>query len=84
MKKLALIFALSVPTAALAQQQPDLALLQQNLTMTRNDRNQVLDALTDALARNQIMVGDLAKAQARIRELEEKYEPAKPGDNSQK
>ena len=75
---LAAAIAAALPSApSFAQQQPDLAVLQATLNLTRNDRNQVMDALTEALARQQVLLTELAKAQARIKEIEAKGE-AKP------
>ncbi len=77
MKKLALVLALAIPSAAFAQQQqPDLTVLQTTLNLTRNDRNQVMDALTEAIARQQVILTELAKAQAKIKELEAKQAKA--------
>lgn len=59
-------------TAALAQQQPDAATLQRILASTQAQRNQFLDAFNAASARVDALTDDLARAQARIKELETK------------
>jgi septal ring factor EnvC (AmiA/AmiB activator) len=72
---LAFAFALAAIAAspALAQQQPsDPLFLQRQLAMTQATRNQLLDAITAAEARIAGMSEELAKAQTRIKELEQK------------
>lgn len=72
----AIIIAASIVTAnaAFAQQQQisEPAMLQRMLTLAQAQRNQFLDAYTVAEAHAAGLAADLAKAQARIKELEEK------------
>lgn len=77
MKKLA-VFSLLVASPALAQQQlPDVALLQRALAAMQSQRNQAMDIAAEREA--QLMV-ELAKAQAKLKEIESKPapEPGKP------
>lgn len=78
-RKVVLVAALFAITPAFAQQQPpaaDPAILQRVLATTQAQRNQLLDALNVSDARIAATAEDLAKAQARIKELEAK--PAEP------
>lgn len=67
MKKLAALILL-IASPALAQQQPDPALMQRALAAMQAQRNQALDIAAEREA--QLML-ELAKAQARIKELEQ-------------
>lgn len=73
MKKLAVFFLL-VASPALAQQLPDVALLQRALAAMQSQRNQAMDIAAEREA--QLMV-ELAKAQAKLKEIESKPAPEK-------
>lgn len=77
MKKLFVLLALlgSVSTSAIAQQQPDPAFLQRALAAMQAQRNQAQDSAAVAEARAAGLSDDLAKAQARIKEIESKSAP---------
>lgn len=66
----------ATPTAA-QQQSPDLAAAQRLLTAIETQRNQALTQHAYAEARAAGMVDELARANARIKELEPKPEPDK-------
>lgn len=69
----AFLSVLAMPALAQQQQSPsDPALLQRMLSIALGDRAQLLNSLTETQARNQGLTEDLAKAQARIKELEPK------------
>ncbi len=77
-KILFLILALAISTSARAQQQPDPVVLQRAVAALQAQRNQALDSAAAAEVRAAGLADDLAKAQARIKELEPKPEaPAK-------
>lgn len=77
MKRLALLLAL-LASPAFAQQQPDPALLQKVIGSMQAQRNQAQDTAAVAEARAAMLSDELAKAQARIKELEPKPDmPAK-------
>lgn len=76
MKRLVLLLAL-VSSPALAQQQPDPAFLQRALASMQNQRNQAMDAAARAEAIAAGLSDDLAKAQARVKELEQPKEGPK-------
>lgn len=78
MKKLILIASLLVSTSAVAQQQPDPSFMQKAINQLSAQRNQALDALAGAETRLQIANEELTKAQARIKELEEKEKKPEP------
>jgi hypothetical protein len=63
-------------SGASAQQQPEPATSQRLLEITRAQRAQFLELLTEAAARGDVLANELSKAQARIRELEKKQEDA--------
>jgi hypothetical protein len=69
-----LLVLLALSTPAFAQQQP--AKDCPTLVLTQTQRNQFLDAFNDAAVKVDALTADLAKAQAKIKELESK-EPAK-------
>jgi hypothetical protein len=68
---------LVVATSAQAQQQPDPAFLQRALAAMQGQRNQAMDVAVAQQARADGLVDDLAKANARIRELEPKPDDLK-------
>lgn len=76
MKRLALVFVLLASPAVAQQQQPDPAFLQRAITVLQAQRNAALDQAAGAEARVAQIADDLAKAQARIKELEPKAAPA--------
>lgn len=78
MKILALVIALlfSTTTISLAQQ-ADPAFLQKALGAMQSQRNQAMDALAVSEAKAQMAADQITKEQARIKELEDKYEPKK-------
>lgn len=81
MNKLLLVVALlTLPCAAWAQQQqPDPAFLQRAIKLLQQQRNQALDQAVVEKAQCDGLAEDLAKAQARIKELEAAPQPeAKP------
>ena len=67
---MAIAAALSLAAPAFAQQQPDPAFLQRALGSMQAQRNQAMDALAVSEAKSAGLADDLAKAQARIKELE--------------
>jgi hypothetical protein len=73
MKRLAILLLLAA-SPAFAQQQPDAQFLQRAIVALQTQRNQALDAAAGAEARAAGLADDLAKAQARIKELEQKQE----------
>lgn len=73
---LAAIFCLAT-TVSFAQQAPDPAFLQRVLPTLQAQRNAALDAQAVAEARAAGLADDLAKANARIKELEAKPEEKK-------
>lgn len=82
MKIFFVAFSLLFAGAALAQQQPDPALLQRAANALQAQRNQAMDALAVAEARGAGLADDLAKAQARIKELEPKQDAAPSNQRS--
>lgn len=76
MKRLAIVLAL-ISTPAFAQQQPDPAFMQRALAALQNQRNTAMDSAAAAEAKAAGLADDLAKANARITDLEKpKSEPA--------
>jgi len=77
MKRLALaLLLLATPAVAQQQQQPDPAFLQRALASMQSQRNQALDSAAIADAKAAGLAEDLAKAQARVKDLEHKADPA--------
>lgn len=78
MKRLIVIVCL-IATPAFAQQQPhpDPMTLQRAINALQAQRNQAFDLAASWEARANGLADDLAKAQARIKELEPKTEPEK-------
>jgi hypothetical protein len=70
MKKLIVLLSL-ISSPAFAEQ-PDPAFMQRAIAALQNQRNQALDAAAAAAAKAEGLSEDLVKAQARIKELEEK------------
>jgi hypothetical protein len=79
MKKMIFVLSILTASSAFAQEQPaDPVLLQRMLGTAIADRNSFLNAATEANAKLGIANEELAKARARIKELETKpAEPAK-------
>lgn len=77
MKKLLILSTFFLVSAAHAQQQqqPDPAFMQRALTALQSQRNQALDLAASQEARANGLQDDLMKAQARVKELEEKTAP---------
>jgi hypothetical protein len=71
------IAILALASAASAQQAPDPAFLQRAVTAIQTQRNQALDVAAAQQARADGLADDLAKAQARIKELEPKSDAQK-------
>lgn len=71
------ILTLAMPALAQQQQISDPAMLQRMLALAQAQRNQFLDAYTVAEAHAVGLAEDLAKAQARIKELEPKPDEKK-------
>jgi hypothetical protein len=71
------VISICIATGAFAQQRPDPALLQKIIGSMQAQRNQAMDAAAIAEARGAGLADDLAKAQARIKELEPKPEANK-------
>ncbi len=71
----AILLVLTIP--ALAQQPLDPAFLQRALGALQAQRNQAMDAAAVSEAKAAGLADDLAKAQARIKELETKKEDNK-------
>jgi hypothetical protein len=72
MKRVLTALCLFVATPALAQQAPDAAFLQRAITVLQGQRNQAMDAQAVAAAQVATLTDHLAKAKARIMELEPK------------
>jgi hypothetical protein len=72
-RNLILIVVLLLPSATLAQQ-ADPAFLQRAVSVLQTQRNEALNAAAAQQARADGLADDLAKAQARIKELEQKQE----------
>lgn len=68
--RLILIVALFFATPVFAQQAPDPAFLQRALSALQAQRNAALDAQAVVEARAAGLTDDLARAQARIKEIE--------------
>jgi hypothetical protein len=64
--------ALLASAPAFSQQQPEVATLQRAINILQMQRNQASDQTVAAELRASGLADDLAKAQARIKELEEK------------
>ena len=79
MKKIAIFGAiLALTSPAIAQQAPpDPAVLQRALSALQAQRNQAMDAAASAEIKAAGLAEDLAKAQARIKELEPKPDAPK-------
>lgn len=71
-RALILVLLLGMSSAAAQQQPADPAFLQRAVTALQAQRNQALDAAAAHEARAAGLADDLAKAQARIKELEPK------------
>lgn len=76
MKRL-LILACLLATPAIAQQQPDPAMLQRAIGAVQAQRNQALDQAASCSASAGSLADELTKAQARIKTLEQPPEPPK-------
>lgn len=76
MKRL-LILACLLATPAFAQQAPDPAMLQRAIVALQGQRNQAADNAAALEVRAAALADDLAKAQARIKELEPKPDAPK-------
>lgn len=77
-RKILIAATLMAAVAAYAQQQPDPAVMQRAMNVLQAQRNQAFDQAATAEVRAAGLADDLAKAQARIKELEPKAEvPAK-------
>jgi hypothetical protein len=70
-----IIFALTLTASGAVAQQADPQFLQRAVPVLQAQRNQALDAAAAQQARADGLADDLAKAQARIKELEQKQEP---------
>lgn len=79
-KKYGLLVGLLVSMPAYAQtppQQPDPAFMQRAIVALQTQRNNALDAQLVAEARLQGVTDELAKANAKLKELEDKKAPEK-------
>lgn len=83
MKRL-IVAALLLSSPALAQQQPpDPAFLQRALAAMQTQRNQAMDSAAVLEARLATTADDLAKANARIKEMEaKKQDPSPPSETT--
>jgi hypothetical protein len=72
----ALVFSL-ITVAAAAAQQPDAAFMQRALASLQAQRNGAMDAAAAAEAKAGLLTDELAKAQARLKQLEPKNPDAK-------
>jgi hypothetical protein len=79
MKKLIALILISVATPAVAQQ-PDPVFLQHALASIQAQRNQAMDAAAVSDAKVATLTEDLARANAKLKELE----PKKPDDGQAK
>lgn len=79
MHRLIFVAMLSLPLVSIAsaQQLPDPALMARIIGSLQTQRNAAQDSAAVAEARAAGLADDLAKAQARVKELENKYEPKK-------
>lgn len=74
----ALVLLLAFTAPAFTQQQPkDIDSI---LALVRAQRNQFLDSFNDAAVKVDSLTNDLAKANARIKELEDKAKEVKPNE----
>lgn len=78
MKWIIVTLSVIASSAAFAQQQPDTALLQRAANAIQAQRNQAMDAAAVAEARAAGLAEDLAKSNARIKELEGRATPPAP------
>lgn len=69
LRSLLLLLALTAPASA---EQPDSVFLQKAITAVQTQRNLAMDTAAVAEAKVAQLTEDLAKAQARIKELEDK------------
>lgn len=74
----ALVIFLALTASAFAQQQP--SDIDQVLALTKAQRNQFLDSFNNAAVKVDALTADLAKANARIKELEDKAKETKPNE----
>lgn len=78
MKKIIAVAIFLAASPAFAEQQPDPAFLQRAITALQAQRNAALDQAAAHQARADGLADELAKAQAKIKELEPKLDvPAK-------
>lgn len=69
-----ILFLASLLSTPAFAQQPDPAVLQRAITVLQAQRNQALDSAASEAVRAEGLSDDLAKARARIKELEPKPE----------
>lgn len=77
MKRLWIVFVLLCASPAVAQQQADPVFLQRAVTALQTQRNQALDNAASIAARAEGLAEELARANVRIKELEQSAEPKK-------
>jgi len=82
MKKFLVIAALLVPSVSFAQQIDQNEFMQRAVATLQNQRNSALDAQAAAEARLAILADQLNKANARIKELEDKAKESEKKDVS--
>jgi Skp family chaperone for outer membrane proteins len=75
MRKIVLLVLL-ISSAAFAQQPADPAVLARELIITQQSRASILNGLTNMEARASLLQEELAKAQARIADLEKQLKDA--------
>lgn len=73
-----LILLLAFIAPVFAQQQPKE--IDSILALTKAQRNQFLDSFNDAAVKVDTLTNDLARANARIKELEDKVKEVKPNE----
>jgi hypothetical protein len=83
MKKLLIVSLIALPSMALAQQ-PDPTFLQHAVTALQSQRNAALDAQAVAEAKIAGLTDDLAKANQKVKELNDKLNPPKTDDPKKK
>jgi F0F1-type ATP synthase membrane subunit b/b' len=78
MKTVATVLCLLLTAPAFAQQPPDPAFLQKAIQVLQAHRNEAQDLRAQAEARLALSADEVAKLQAEVKRLTDKYEPKPP------